>query len=122
MTMSMRIPSQLWCWLSGNANRQILDALREINQKVSVLMANQTETLAQLADMKATVDVIQTEVTKIGGETDGLIAAVAALTAAAGNVQTTPEFDAAFAAVKDSVASLAAVVKGVDDKVADAVA
>jgi len=59
-------------------------------------------------------------VTKVGTETVGLQKAVADLTAALGNTQTTPEVDAALAALQASLGSLSAQVKTVDALVPDA--
>lgn len=94
--------------------------LTTILRGIRIIMANQEETLAAMAALKDQLDATNARVVKVGTEIDGLVQAVADLTAAAGNVQTTPEFDAAFAAVKDSADSLAAVVAADDDKVADA--
>ncbi|MES1993177.1 MAG: hypothetical protein V4457_06130 [Pseudomonadota bacterium] len=85
-------------------------------------MATQQEATAKVAALSDAVNAIGVEVAKVGTETDGLIKAVADLTAAAGNVQTSPEFDAALAAANTAVANVQAAVQGVDDKVADATA
>lgn len=85
-------------------------------------MSTLQEATAVLAAVKVKVDAVAVEVAHVGGETDALIARVAALEAAAGTVTTSPEFDAALQAVSDSADSVAVAVKSVDDKVADVAA
>lgn len=93
---------------------------RIINGKLEIIMAKQSDAAATLATVATALDTIGTEVDKIGTETTSLNDKVAQLTAALGDVDTTPEVDAALAAVQASASNLATKVKTVDDLVADA--
>lgn len=72
-----------------------------------------TETMATMAELQAELQSVSTQVTKIGGETSLLLARIQELedALAAGGV-TTPEVDAALAALKEQV-------RIVDELVAD---
>jgi chromosome segregation ATPase len=94
--------------------------VQHIHKDIKKIMGTQQEAVQALTDVKTSLDDIGTEIDHIGTETDGLVKAVADLTAAAGNMQTTPEFDAALSAVTASKDALKTRVKTVDDKVADA--
>jgi chromosome segregation ATPase len=96
--------------------------LDNIATSIQGLKMDMATALQRLTDLAGTVANIQTEVDKVGGETDALVAEVANLKAviAAGAV-TTPEVDAALAAVEARASGLAAAVQAVDDKVPDPV-
>jgi len=96
---------------------RILAAIQHLKD---TLMASQAELLVALTTANDSITSIGIGVDKIGTETEGLQKAVADLTAALGNVQTTPEVDAALATLQASVASVASRVKAVDDLVPDA--
>jgi len=97
----------------SSVKRRILRALERIEM-------NQTEMLERLNALDASMAVIGDEVTKIGTETTALLAEVAALKDAIANAgNTTPEVDAALAAVEARAGTLAASVQGVDDLVPD---
>ena len=81
---------------------------------------NNDQMLARLAHLDESLGAIGDEVTKISGETDGLQVEIQALKdqiAAAGG--TTPEVDAALAAIEARAATIAASVASLDDKVPD---
>lgn len=81
---------------------------------------NRTELAASLAATAAALGVLNETVTKIGTETQGLLDRVGELTIAVENAgNTTPEIDAALAAVEAQKAALATALQSVDDKVAD---
>jgi len=96
---------------------RILAAIQHLKE---TFMASQSELLTALNTVNSNITDIGTEVDKIGTETQTLQKSVADLTTALGNVQTTPEVDAALAAVQASAGALAAKVKAVDDLVPDA--
>jgi predicted nucleic acid-binding Zn-ribbon protein len=93
---------------------------RSINRKLEAIMATQQELAAALTTANQQLTDIGTEVDKIGTEVTGLEKQVADLTAALGNVQTTPEVDAALTALQATTASLASRVQTVDNLVPDA--
>lgn len=98
----------------------VLIRLHEILHGVKSIMASNADLLAALNTVNDNVTAIGTEVDKIGTETTGLQKSVADLTAAlAAGGGTTPEVDAALAAVQANTTSLAARVKAVDDLVPD---
>lgn len=82
---------------------------------------NRVELAASLAATATALGALNDTVTKIGSETQGLLDRVAELTTAVENAgNTTPEIDAALAAVIAQQTTLAAALQSVDDKVADA--
>ena len=95
--------------------------LNLINEKVDRIMATQAELAAALNSANSSLTDIGTEVDKIGVETTNLQKNVADLTAAlAAGGTTSPEVDAALAALQATAAGLATKVKAVDDLVPDA--
>lgn len=75
------------------------DAMQIIHAQLETIMATLAEATAELGALKD-------QVTKVGAETQTLIAKIAELTAiidAGGAGNTTPEFDAALAALKAQV-------------------
>lgn len=95
--------------------------LHQILAKETRIMATQAELLASLTDLNSTVQGIGAGVDKVGTETQTLVQKVADLEAAIANAGgTTPEVDAALAAVKESADAVASKVKAVDDLVPDA--
>jgi len=81
---------------------------------------NQAEMLSRLTDLDTSMAAIGDEVTKVAGETTALLAEVATLKDAVANAgNTSPEVDAALAAVEARAGTLAASVQGVDDLVPD---
>jgi len=95
--------------------------LNLINQKVDRIMATQAELAAALNSANSSLTDIGTEVDKIGVETTTLQKNVADLTAAlAAGGATTPEVDAALAALQATAGTLVSKVKAVDDLVPDA--
>lgn len=76
-----------------------------------------TAALTEANDRLTQVDAV---LTKVSGETTMLLDKIQALTDAAGNVQTTPEFDAALSAVQAQVDAVGAAASGIDAQVPDA--
>jgi hypothetical protein len=113
----MHISADITIHIHGDPTPRILDAIQHLKE---ILMASNADLLTALNTVNDSIQAIGTEVDKIGTETQGLQKSVADLTTALGNVQTTPEVDAALAAVQASVASVAGRVKAVDDLVPDA--
>lgn len=104
-----------------SVDRALFALINSIKHEVHSIMATQAELAAQLAAVKVQLDTIGAGVDKVSGETSTLVQAVADLTAAlAAGSATTPEVDAALAAVQASSDALAAKVKAVDDLVPDA--
>jgi phospholipase/lecithinase/hemolysin len=97
--------------------KPILTAIQHLKD---TLMASNSDLLAALNTVNDNVTAIGTEVDKIGTETQTLVQQVADLTAAIGNGNTTPEVDAALAAVQATVTSVAGRVQTVDNLVPDA--
>lgn len=120
-----RVDLHLYFHLDEALARQIVvlfsAQFKAINTKLETIMAKQSDAAVTLTQQAAKLDTISDEVDKVSAETTALVKAVADLTAAAGNSDTTPEMDAALAAVQASSDRLATKVKGVDDLVADAV-
>lgn len=112
----MHISADITIHIHGD-HSPVLAAIQNLKE---ILMASNADLLAALNTVNDNVTAIGTEVDKIGTETQGLQKSVADLTTALGNVQTTPEVDAALAAVQASAAVLATKVKAVDDLVPDA--
>lgn len=99
----MKIELELTVRFVNPDTDKILKALTKLGDKI---MATQAALAADLAEVKD-------QIAKIGTETQGLLQKIADLTAAVENAgQTTPEVDAAMAALK-------AQAKVVDDLVAD---
>jgi len=113
----MHITADITLHLHDVDTPRILAAIQHLKD---TLMASQAELLTALTTANDSITSIGAGVDKIGTETEGLQKAVADLTAALGNVQTTPEVDAALATLQASVASVASRVKAVDDLVPDA--
>lgn len=98
----------------------VINFLQVINLKIERFMGTQAELLASLNALNDKVTTIKTEVAKIGTETQALVTNVATLTQELANQGTTPEVDAALAAVQGNVDSLATQAQAVDDLVPDA--
>lgn len=99
----------------------VMNFLQVINLKIERFMATQAELLAALNALNDKVTVIKTEVGKIGTETQSLQANIVTLTNAVNNQgNTTPEVDAALAALQANADSLATQAQAVDDLVPDA--
>jgi phage shock protein A len=84
------------------------------------IMATQQELATALTTANQQLTDIGAEVDKISTETTALQAQIAELTSQLGNVQTTPEVDAALAALQATTSSLASRVQAVDNLVPDA--
>lgn len=113
--MPIRIDANITIHLHGDPS-PILAALHTLKDTI---MASNSDLLTALNTVNSNLTDIGTEVDKIGTETAGLQKAVADLTAALANGTTTPEVDAALAAVQASTSGLASRVKAVDDLVPD---
>ncbi len=100
---------------------RIEEFLLHLHKEIRNIMASQAELAASLTAVNTQLNDIATEVDKVSGETSTLVKAVADLTAAleAGGA-TSPEVDAALAAVQASTSALATKVAAVDDLVPDA--
>jgi hypothetical protein len=90
------------------------DRFSEILGTLESIMADQ----AKLADVPAILDDISNEVTKIGTETDGLLAKIAELLA---NPPTDPQQAALVQAIFDKANAIKTSLQAVDDKVPDTV-
>jgi hypothetical protein len=116
MTLGVHIEAQITIHLHSEPSQHILDSIANLKE---TLVASNQDLLAALNLVNANVTDIGVEVDKIGTETTALQKSVADLTAALANGTTTPEVDAALAAVQAGVAGLASRVKAVDDLVPD---
>lgn len=107
--------------LNSPAFVQINAKLDQLLQQGNQIMATQAEAAQVLADVQAELTATKALVEKIGTETDGLQAAIAALEEAlanAGNVD--PALEAAIADVVAASAAVKAAAVVVDEDVPDA--
>ena len=86
-----------------------------------------TDATTQLATANASLDTANATLAKVSGETASLLQKITDLMNAAGNTQTTPEFDTALAALQaqaaavgNAAAGVSASATGIDDQVPDA--
>jgi uncharacterized protein YoxC len=77
------------------------------------------EAVAALTDLKTSLDAVSAEVTKVGAETDTLLAKIQALTDQINKGDVAPEVADALAAVTASANAVKTGVQAVDDKVPD---
>jgi hypothetical protein len=94
--------------------KPIILCLHELEKKIDLILGKEDKIMSDIADADAILVALVPVITKIGGETDGLLAKITALMANVGG--NTPETQALLAhaqAIKDAL-------KTVDDKVADA--
>jgi hypothetical protein len=99
----------------------IFEALKIIDGHLHTIMATDAELTAKLTAVADSLDAANTEITKVSGETTGLIAAVAKLQAlidAGGTIS--PALSAAADAVEAKANAVSAGLKSVDDLVPDA--
>jgi chromosome segregation ATPase len=100
-------------WFHGPVHKFLIHLER-------VIVMNNAELLARLSSVDDALEAIATEVSKVSGESNSLLTEVQELKdqlAAAGG--TTPEVDAAIAAVEARAGTLAASVSALDDQVPD---
>lgn len=96
------------------------DLLVTLNHKVDNLMLTMAELQTTLESATQKIQTIGTEVTKVSAESTTSLQKIADLTAALANQgNTTPEVDAALAALQDSLTKLATQVQAVDALVPD---
>jgi hypothetical protein len=99
---------------------QMVRSISRLNMQMEVLMTNQTELATALAAANTKLDTIIVGVGKVKTETQGLKDQVTTLTAELGDVELTPEAQAALDGLNSRIGSLGSAVQDVDDLVPDA--
>jgi hypothetical protein len=105
----------------GSPWSAILSLLNQMHEELHTIMANDAELVAQLNAVNTTLTDVAANVDKIGTETDLLLVKITELENALANAgNSSPEVDAALAAVTAQAGVVQSKVQGVDAKVPDA--